>query len=216
MKYTASDIITRAARLAIDETNAEWGQQVLLNYLNDARSVLFLRRPDLYEIRATQTLAAGARQALPTDVGRMFRAIANVTHASKRQITTIDEQTLAKHRPSWRQTAPATLILHIMYDERDGSHYEVYPPAAANTQIEVSYPKSPAKVLLADITTTDLIEGEEAEALVDYVLGRAFQEASESQPALAQRAEAHMRKFDEKFPVGAVTKAAAGPNAENR
>ena len=172
MIYTAGNIITRA-RYVLMEANAKaWTDPELLAWFNDGRSVMYVVRPDLFESEVDFTCAAGHRQTLPDGSKRLFEVDSNVSHKNRRQITLTGDEVLARFRPNWRSGKQSAEIVHYLYDEADGSQFEVYPPALAGTQIRLSYAKPPT--VITDLNTTLADEGDIGVAYIDFVLHRAF------------------------------------------
>lgn len=204
-------IFAQARTLLLDVSPATWADADFLKFLNDARDSTYSVRPDLFEATETLTLAAGARQTLPSNASRLFRPIRNVSHKNKRHITVVAPMTLAMHRPNWRSEKQSAEILHVLYDEKDGNQYEVYPPALAGVTIEMSYAKPPTDITSAS-DNSELPEGTESVAYIDYVIARAMMVESNVSASMVNRAAGHMQIYQSKLGIGAESKGETSPN----
>lgn len=211
MNYTGSMIIARVRDVLQDAGATAWPNVELERWLNDARSRTYELRPDLFAVDVDVTCVDGPTQTLPDGGKRLLEPRFNVSHRSKRQITMIGEDQLARFRPGWRTLRRSAEILHVMYDEADGASFDVYPPAIAGTVIKVGHAKPPAA---ANSATTLTEEGELAIHYVDYVLARAFQKESDTVPAFFQRAAQHMGAYEAGLGSGLQVKVASSPNAQ--
>lgn len=204
MKYTGQNIIDRAQKLLVEEgAGVTWPVADLVLWLNDGRSTMYRWRPELYQVTADVSLVAGTLQTLPNGATRLLRPVANVTHPRKRAIDPASDESLSAYVPTWRSAPQSNEILHVVYAPRDREQYEVYPPAKVGTQITLTYADPPAALTTGTLATV-LQEGEEAEALVDFVVARAMERLSETLPALAARAAVHDSLFYAKLGVQAA------------
>jgi len=205
-----SDILTRSRDILQDADADYWSEAELPRWLSDGRLEAYKLRPDLYEVTEVATLAEGFRQELPNKSRRLLSVTRNVSAPKQRAITVIQADVLARIRPQWRSAKPAAEILHYMYSELDPGHYDVYPPARADVQIEISYAKLPAAVSNPDTELSE--EGEYATALIDYVLYRAFLKEADTVPAFHDRAMLHLQMARATLVGDVAVKADTSPN----
>jgi hypothetical protein len=210
MPLTAQNILDRSSMIIQDLTNVRWPQSEILNWLNDARRELAVVRPDIYSTSQTLTLAAGAKQALPSNGLRLMDVPRNTNGAA---ITITNRGFLDQQQPSWhQQTAVGGVIRHFMLDERDQRTFWVYPPALSSSSVEIIYQQAPTDYTVASVLTAfeELYGG----AMVDYICYRAFSKDSEY-AGNANRALAHYQQFINALNGGRQTDFAYNANQNN-
>lgn len=123
--------------------------------------------------------------------------------------------------PSWRSATHKDDVVHFVYDEREPTAFYVYPPATANTELEVKYAAYPTDIAEPpDGSTYDAVTGNisvpdiYANALQDYILYRAHMKDSEY-AGNAQRAQAHYAAFVNALGVEVKATVAVSPNSAN-
>ncbi len=175
----ASDVLNRIRILLNDTVAVRWSNDELLSWLTDGQRALAMVRPDASGVRQAVTLVAGTRQTLPADCSRLFEVSRNLsaTGAPGRGITYVERDALESMAPNWHAATASATIRHYVYDGRDKAYFYVYPPAVANTQVELFYSKIPAAVT----TTTATLEVPDMylDALVNYVAYRAYSKDAE-------------------------------------
>ncbi len=207
----AKDVIERA-RIILQDAGADyWEQSELPKWLTDGRMQAYDLRPVLYESTDTVSLVGGAVQEVPGGSRYLFEVIKNVSHFRQRRITLVEDETLSRHRPMWRSSTPAQEILHYLYNTNRPGQFEVYPPARDGVTVEVSYAKIPVEIATYNSETELKEEGTYAQALVDYVLYRAFLKEADTVPAFHERAAQHYLAFQSAL-TGTVS--VANPNRE--
>lgn len=207
------DIVRRAERILNDDAAIRWTRLELQDWINDAYKEIVMARPDSNAQTATVLLAAGTRQKL-TDVAninlpsalRVIDVIRNMAATSdKRSIRLVDRAVLDDQMPLWHAAAPAVTIAHWMFDLRTPKEFLVYPPATALAQVELSYSSVPAPHALSSDalnpaagtpdTTTISLDDIYANAILDYLLYRAYSKDAEY-AANSNRAVSHMNSFN--------------------
>lgn len=205
------DILTRAGDTLLDASFVRWTQPELLRYLNDGRYEMAQVRPDLYSKIATVTLIAGTLQSIPTEGFRFLDGVRNVKSdgTPMAAIRVAEREAFDAFNPSWHTTKQSGTIQHFMFDERNPRKFFVYPPAIADTKIDISYAKTPDTVSSNSTELTE--EGVLATALVDYVCYRAFAKDTEFGGNSA-RAAAHFQRFAQAIGSDARIALATSPN----
>jgi hypothetical protein len=210
MSLSAAAILSRAARLIVDETGTRWSQQELLDYLNDCRREMCLARPDLYSAPTTVQLVSGSRQTLPTDGTRLVDVVRN--SASGRAIRPTDREILDAENPTWHSATPSSTVAAYVYDERFPRTFYVYPPAVAGTEVEMIYAQTPANIPIESINSLlPAIEGPYVGAMVDYVCYRAYTKDAEVS-GNGERALLHYRQYSTVVGGGSTTTVQISPN----
>jgi hypothetical protein len=184
----ASDIISRAQAVLNDAGGIRWTDSELLKWISDAQRVIALVRPDSCSLNYTLVLAAGTKQTLPDDGLRLLDVIRNLTSAGgpDRSVRMVDRESLDAQDYNWHSRAATGKVTNFVYDNRDPTHFYVYPQANAGMKLEILYSKNPAELT----ATTDAlsIPAIYSEPLFNYVLFRAYSKDAEfaANAALAQ------------------------------
>ena len=212
MTIAAQAIVRRATDLILDSTSVRWPAAELVRWLNDAQREIILFRPDAINRTTTATLAAGTRQNLDTlglvpAPSKLIEISRNMAAASTHKaVRLVPRQILDAQQPNWHGLPGTVDILHYMFDARDPKTFYVYPPALATAQLEVMYSGIPTDVtepaaaaLYTDVSGAISLPDIYANALLDYILYRAYSKDSEF-AGNAARAQAHYTAF-----TGALT-----------
>ena len=203
------DVIDRAEEILQDTSNVRWSQQSLLNYLNDGQREIVLFRPDASTTNASFTLAAAAKQSLPSGGLRLLDVYKNLSPNSS-AISLIERKVLDDQVDNWYSTT-STEVEHYVYNPVDPKTFYVYPhPSGGGHTIEIIYSSSPSNITISNFTTdttTISLDDVYANALLDYILYRAYQKDSEFAGDL-QKSGAFMQSFQNA--LGIKTQAGAG------
>ena len=190
MTIQASSIVRRATDIILDNTSVRWPVSELVRYLNDAQREVLLLRPDAINRTATVTLAAGTRQSLDSmglspAPAKLIEIPRNMAGA-RRAVRLVPRHILDAQTPGWHGIPGTVDILHYMYDPRDPKTFYVYPPALATAQLEVMYSGVPTDIaepaagaLYSDVAGILTVPDIYANAVLDYVLYRAYNKDSE-------------------------------------
>lgn len=204
----ANDVIERANDILNDVLSERWPDTKLMQYLGDAQRAVVTKRPDASVANTSLQCTASAKQVLPPEGLRLINVMANTV--SGRPITPIDVDILNEQVPDWRRTQkPTTHIEHFVYDDRDPKHFYVYPTPIAEFSIDLVYSVAPAEP--SDKGSPITIDDTYFNALVEYVLFRAYQRDTENQANMA-RAQSHYAAFDTALSGKIQADAAASPN----
>lgn len=201
MSITAQSIIQRVVVTLQDTTSIRWPANELVRYLNDGQREIALLRPDALVANATVTLAAGAKQALPSTASKLIDVVRN-TSGNKRAVRMTTRTILDSQIPSWYNQTGVTEILHYVYDVRDPKVFYVYPPAAGSgASVDLVYSAYPTDItepadgaLFTAISGNISVPDIYGNTLADYVLYRAYTKDAEFS-GNAQRATAHYGAF---------------------
>lgn len=186
----------RLNRLLYDKTQVQWDRDTRVMWLDDAQRAVVALRPDANSVTASVTLAAGTRQALPTDAMSMGRVIRNMGTDGNTPGHTIKATTMGVMDldPTWHTEDPALVTLHWMPAPLNPKAFYVYPPATGTTQVEITYAAVPTDINVSNWDTATLSIGDEfANALIEFVLFKAFDELSHTK--FAGRADTHLARF---------------------
>lgn len=221
-----TEIISRVETI-LQDTGVRWPRVELQRWLNEAYLSILLARPDANAVTGTFVCAEGTRQNLTTvfsDALRTLDVVRNTGATSnKRVIRMVNRTILDDQRPSWHTETPTENIQHWMFDPRQPKEFFVYPPAAANAELEVVYtaPVGAHNLTEAQLApdsatvTTILLDDVYAGPLVDWVLYRAYSKDTEYSEN-ATRATGHLQAFTGTLGAKSTTDAAADPNILSR
>lgn len=194
------DLLGRAQVILQDTTGTRWPIEELIGWLSDSYREIILARPDANSTTGEFTCDSGSRQNLAKALGgfpnalRLLDVVRNTAATSQgRAIRHIDRQILDDQRPGWHRETQGVDIQHFMFDPRLPTEFLVYPPASSTAKLEVVYSSVPTAHAAADATSTTAtikLDDSYANAMLDYVLYRAYTKDAEY-AANAQRAAAH-------------------------
>ncbi len=215
------DLIVRAQTLLQDEDSVRWTVTELQYWLNDGyRDVLNLR-PDSNTLTGEFVCVAGPRQVLTTtfpNATRLVSVIRNTASTSNKYgVRLVNKSSLDDQRRGWYAETPTVSVEEYMFDPRQPREFLVYPPATSAARLEITYAQIPSPHTLtaqqltnAATTETIRIDDSFANALLDYVLYRAYSKDAEQQ-GNAARAVAHFQAFQNSLGVTAQANAASQP-----
>jgi hypothetical protein len=195
----AKTIIDKASVILSDITATRWTTAELLGWLNDGQSEICALVPNANPVTSTVALVAGTKQSAPTDALYVNGFIRNMGVGGTtpggviRQVT---RNFLNSFIVGWANATTSTTVTHIAYDPADSNlDYYVYPPQPATgmSSIELVYSKVPDIIPSTGspvITIRDIY----ANALLDYVLYRAFGKDSEYGNQ-SDRSQTHYKMF---------------------
>ncbi len=175
---TAQNLIDRVNDTLQDTTNVRWPTVELLRYLNDGQREVVLLRPDAsVSTQAVQLTANDTRQSLPSTGIRLLDMTRNMgTNGSTpgSAIRLISREVLDTQIPTWHSETGQTAVKHYMFDPRSPRIYYVYPRVHATTQVWVELIYSSAPTDVATLAGTITLDDIYANALVDFILYRAY------------------------------------------
>lgn len=180
---TAQNLIDRVNDTLQDTTNVRWPTAELLRYLNDGQREVVLLRPDAsVTTQAVQLAANETRQALPATGVRLLDATRNMGSAGTTPgsaIRLIAREVLDTQVPTWHSDVGQTVVKHYMFDPRAPKQFYVYPRVHATTQVWVELVYSSAPTDVAGLNNTITLDDIYANALIDFVLYRAYSKDAE-------------------------------------
>ena len=200
---TGANILARIKDILQDTTSVRWPEAELLSYINDAQREIVNYRPESSATTANVQLVAGTKQSLPSGGLRLIKVTRNMSDTSggatgKRAIRIVNVEILNTQEPDWNDptvsgdAAHGTVVKHYIFDEDDPKNFYVYPGVSGNAYVEVVYSDSPTD--LGNTSATISVDDIYANAIMDYVLFRAYQKDSEY-AGNAQRANQHYQLF---------------------
>lgn len=198
----ARSITSKASLFLADANQSRWSAAELLYWLNDGQKEICNLVPNANPFTETVVLTKGTKQQAPSDALYINGFVRNmgvdgVTEGSIiRQVT---RNFLNSFVANWPSAAPNTTVSHVAYDPADSNlDYYVYPPqpATGTSRIEIVYSKVPADIADLNTETKITIRDIYANALLDYVLYRAFGKDSEYGNQ-SERSQMHYKMFSQ-------------------
>lgn len=206
------DILDRASIILQDNTHVRYPNSELLKFFNDAQKEVVLHRPDANMVNTTFACGSGSKQSLPSAALRLVDVVRNV---GGRAVTMVERRILDETLPSWHETAAGSNgIEHFIYDPADPKNFYVYPEAASGTHsLEIVYASAPSDITISNFdtdTTTITLDDVYANAILDYILYRAYQKDSEY-AGNSQRAMMHYQSFTNALGIKTQADSAVSP-----
>lgn len=207
---TASEIITRAARIIHDEKFSRWSKAEMLDWASEAQIVV-ARNPGVYNRTVVIDLDKGSRQHLPDDGWSLITVTSNLdggVPVSAVKITT--RELLDAFCPMWHRMPTQQLVENYIYDNRRPTEFSVYPPNDGTGHIEVVYMAIPARF------TSDedelVVDDTYIPALVNYIVYRAYCKESEYAPGI-QNAQAYFSAYQQELLSALSVRDSTTPNS---
>lgn len=206
MSISGASILNAVAVKLFDPDFVRWSVFELFQDMNDGQREIVYYKPDANTVNEAITLTDDSIKQTIAGCQYLFDVIENV--GSGRLISLMDKQLLSTAAPTWHSTTvnEAVGVKYYSYDEKDKANFYVYPKPVKTTddmQVNVLYSKLPDDVAYtstADISMTisqvsgDIqISEEYKNALVDYILFRAF--SKDSPHSSSARAQLHYQSF---------------------
>lgn len=205
-------LIETAGIILQDTSQVRFPQAELMTFLNDAQREIVLHRPDAKTVNGNMTCVAGSKQSIPNTGLRLIDVVRN---DAGRAITQIDRKILDETLPNWHNTAAdgTKKIEHFVYDPADPKNFYVYPNATSSMNIEIIYSTAPADISYTT-TVTITLDDIYANAILDYMLYRAYQKDSEY-AGNADRSMMHYQSFANALGIKSRADAAIDPMPNN-
>ena len=187
MSTDALNIANRASLLLSDASQTRWLPAELLNWINDGQLEIAALVPNANPTTATVALVAGSKQTLSVTPAALFingfvrnMGVGGTTPGS--QIRQVTRKYMESFVAGWLTAATSTTVTHVAYDPEDSNlDFYVYPPQPASgmSSIEIVYSSLPTTIASLTAGVSITIKDMYANALLDYVLYRAFAKDSE-------------------------------------
>ena len=221
---TETNLLARIRDTLQDTTSVRWSDAELRRYINDAQREIVNFRPEASAKTANVALVVGTKQTLPTEGLRLIKITRNMSSAAadatgKRAVRLVNADILNTQDPDWHDptvtgsSAHGTTVKNYIFDEDDPRNFYVYPGASStSTFLEIVYSKSPTD-LTTGSSTID-IDDTYANAIIDFVLYRAYLKDAEY-AGNAQRAGTHYQLFQASVGQGAQAQLLLDPNYDS-
>lgn len=197
----AKTITDKASVFLADASQTRWLPSELLSWLNDGQAEICALVPNANPATSTVALVAGTKQSAPTDTLYVNGFIRNMGVGGTtpggviRQVT---RNFLNSFVVGWPNATTSTTVSHVAYDPADSNvDFYVYPPQPSSgmSSIEIVYSQVPA-IIPSSGTPVITVRDIYANALLDYVLYRAFGKDSEYGNQ-SDRSQTHYKMFSQ-------------------
>lgn len=192
-----SKTLDKVSRILLDVARTRTKLAELVDYFNEAVTVIVTRRPDAAMPRVDFALVPGWRQALPlTLVPQPVRIVDVLGNTAGRGVRVVNRTALDASHPQWRRDSASTTIVNVVLDDRNPLLFDTWPPAAAGASLEILYQCVPAPIEVADLGTALYPIGVQFEPMVlDYIIARCADKET-GDPQNAALAAKHRGLFD--------------------
>jgi hypothetical protein len=204
-KTKVVDIIKRVEDITQD-SGVRWPRVELQQWLNEAYLNIIVARPDANPVNGTFTCVPGAQQDITSvfadALGVLDVAYSIIGGVPRRAVRQVSKSSLDSQLPNWYSATPTEDVEMWAHDPKQPKNFFVYPPATANTQLELLYYEPVAAHNLSEAqltpgsgdTTLISLDDVYVAPLVDWVCYRAFLKDSDYAPNAA-RASTHLQAF---------------------
>lgn len=200
MPVTNASILRRVADVLQEKlSGVRWPADELVRWMNDGKREIAMHQPDASSEVTDHTCSEGARQTIPATGIKPLDVLHNST-GRKRAIRGADRDEIDAQVPGWYGLTPADEAVHWWPDPDRPTEFYLYPPVRAGVQVRLVYSRYPtditepaASAAYSSVAGTLDIRDVYANALVDYVIYRAF--SKETEYADKQAAALHYGAF---------------------
>lgn len=206
MTFAAASVMKRASTVLQDDGAVRWTAPEMRDYLNDGLRELVALKPNAKTATVEIPLDLGAKQALPAAYTMLCDVIGNRIAGNAKAIRMLASRKIIDAQiPGWQDSAVlpfSDAVTHVFHDLRDPRTFYVVPGNTGDGIIDAvvgtipsPVPAPASDVLDVDSYTSDVdVPDIYQNALIDYVLYRAFSKDSAA-PGAAARASAHLELF---------------------
>ena len=195
MSATAVSVLDRVRTITMDAGGVFWGFVQAQAWLNEARRMYIMLKPDAGSVITNVAIIPGALQTLPAGSLAFIKAIRNVNGPA---VTLADVLDIGNADPLWMDQL-GLWVHHFMFDDKNPKAFWIYPnPTAPNPRLQImcSMEPTPCDVyldtgLVNPNPTHPLVDVDNDAALVDYVLARNYQQQNVGESQM--RAATHMK-----------------------
>lgn len=179
---TAQFVIGKVALQLQDEPNVHWERPELLGWINSGQREAVIIKPTISAKSLSVELTAGVtKQEAPADSYLLIDVLRNMGSNGSTPgdvIRMVTREAMDAIRPTWHSDPPVGKIKNYTLDPRTPNVFYVYPKAPPSAWfVELVYSSLPTDVVAeSDAIGIDDIY---ADALIDYVLYRAYSKESD-------------------------------------
>jgi hypothetical protein len=200
MYITVQTIIDRVRTLLVDRQPLRWNDAQLRQFMVDGLNELSVYKPELFAFTDTITLEPGTRQALPELAVRLLEVHAN---GQGQPVVKANKEYLDAAQPTWHDGSDASLYpVAYIYNDVLPNEFWVYPAAAPDAQLTISYQVEPPQELEAEDDFE--LDAPYSAFLVRYVAAQALMIHAESGDS--PKAQDYMRSWSQMLQASEAAK----------
>lgn len=215
MAFTANDYILDAAELYGDSDYDRVTQDTWIKYLNAAVRTLILVRPDAGSVTESVQLVPGIKQTLPVAALRLLDITRNMGvdgATAGRIVTPSSKKHINYANLLWPAATGETYIENYSYDFNMPRIYYVTPPVHQTTAVYVEMATSQLPTAMSVIGSDDGIEDIFFEAVVQFILWKAF--SADDEAVEFSKAQMYFGNFMSLLGVDLQAQAQQGPEGK--
>lgn len=227
----ASEIMTKAGILLLDEDHIRWPLDELAGWINEAVRAVILAKPSAGSKTVALPLVKGTHQILPPSIdGRETLQLVGINRnlnsaaeprAAGRAIRTAARALIDAQEPNWHDASYVPFrreVRQVIFDENVPTEFYVYPGNDGNGVVEAAVALLPAPVTAAggdpDLIQTWAVSTGLAEPyggpLVDYVVSRSHMK--DDTAADTAKAMSHYQLFATALGIKVQAEGSTNPN----
>jgi len=195
MATAVNDLVDRAETLLHDEGNDRWDAADLIIFGSHGEVAIITRKPDAYVKNEAFVLVEGTLQTVDgTVLIDIVRNMGTDGSTEGAAITKVDKVVMDAADPDWHTATASATVKHWMADLRDPKRFWVYPPQPSSSfgYVQGVWAATPSELSAGgNINLDDIYK----DALLDYILFRAFSIDASLHPNAAARALKHGQLF---------------------
>lgn len=224
----ASEIMSRASTILLDDDYTRWTMTELAMWLTDALREVALVVPKATSKNITIPLVEGTRQQLPANCQQLLRVVRNVdvegdNLVGKGVITIVQREGLDSQNLNWHDGQYVRFrpyARHYVFDETDPLTFYVWPGNDGTGNIEAVVSVIPDAIKPVTGGDPNLLESYDvplgvidvyANAILDYTLYRAYCKDAQNAGA-ANRAGLFYQQFSQSLGIRANAELVNSPN----
>lgn len=227
MTVLASSTISRAQIIVQDTTGVRWPFAELLDWLSDGQREVAIYKPSATAVNTVLMLQQGTLQNIGSGGLSLLRVVRNLKtpvtepRVGARATRVVEREVLDAQHPSWHDPAVFVYtkeVKHFSFDDTDPTNFYVFPGNDGTGAVEAVVSQSPTDLvamgdvnLLASYAVPIKIPDIYANALLDYVLFRAYSKDSEY-AGNGERSNNHYQLFMASVVAKAQNEGAVNPN----
>ena len=229
MAILAKNVLENASIVLQDEDNVRWTLPELRRWFNDALREISAIKPTAFSASIIISLVVGTRQTIPAayptllKITRNLKTTAESPRVGARAIRTVDMRIMDVSFIDWHDTsinAVSKYVSNVTFDPKEVGVFWVYPPNDGTGIVEATVSSIPTGIPVPAsdpnlISSYDVTIGAPdiyANAIVDYILYRAFSKDSQYAGSV-QKAAAYYQQFANILGVMVTNDVMRGPNA---
>lgn len=196
MALAINDLVDKCETLLLDTANDRFLAADLVLYANEAEKAIVTRKPDAYVKHDAFVLVEGTLQT-KTGAIVIFDITRNMGTDGTTEgnaITKIPMGVLDLALPTWHTATASATVIHWMYNDKDPTHFHVYPPQPSENfgYVDGIWSQAPPAVTAGNnMNLADFYE----QYIINYMMFKAHSMDGAIHAAARERAMAYAQMF---------------------